>query len=281
MVSRCGNCLHLAPRTRHRHPAPVPSLTSVGGIGCAFHISIALPIVRLAAQSTPTWPGLTSAGLNPKQLTALNMDRSHQLEALAAARWGGNVVAVVGEMQFAFIAFVFGQSLRGFDQWRALVTLMFNCEQAALGKHAATFAIFLAALRAQLSIALSDAAPLAAPGRSANCGAQGDDAVASGFATQGASLVEEVLLGVSGRDCFLRHHLAAFIEVIREAGAGVVDPRIQHELTQLRAVLDRALGWQFDGIQILGDDDDEYAPVVVELGPGDDTEVATLAEEGV
>ncbi|GLI71125.1 hypothetical protein VaNZ11_016185 [Volvox africanus] len=192
------------------------------------------------------------AGLNPMQLTALNMDRSRQLEALAAARWGGDVLAVVGEMQFAFIAFVFGQSLQGFDQWRALVTLLLNCEHAALGVHAATFATFLAALRAQLSIALSDAAPLAAPRRSSNCGAQGDDAVASGFATQGASLVEEVLLGGSGRDCFLRHHLAAFIEVIREAGPGVVDPRIQHEMTQLRAVLDRALGWQFDGIQVRG-----------------------------
>ncbi|GIL90161.1 hypothetical protein Vretifemale_17867 [Volvox reticuliferus] len=54
-----------------------------------------------------------AAGLNPAQLTALNMDRSRQMEALAAARWGGDMVAVVGEMQFAFIAFIFGQSLQG------------------------------------------------------------------------------------------------------------------------------------------------------------------------
>ncbi|GIL90158.1 hypothetical protein Vretimale_16402 [Volvox reticuliferus] len=224
-----------------------------------------------------------AAGLNPAQLTALNMDRSRQMEALAAARWGGDMVAVVGEMQFAFIAFIFGQSLQGFNQWRALVTLLLNCEQAALGPHAATFATFLAALRAQLSLALSDAAPLAASGCSPTCisGAQGDEATAFGLATHGASLVEEVLLGGSGRDCFLRHHLAAFIEVLREAGPGVVDPRIQHEMTQLRAVLRQAVGWQFDGIQVLGeDDDDEYAPVVVELGP-EDMEMTPLADEGV
>ncbi|GIM13243.1 hypothetical protein Vretimale_16402 [Volvox reticuliferus] len=53
------------------------------------------------------------------------------------------------------------------------------------------------------------------------------------------------------------------------------------QMTQLRAVLRQAVGWQFDGIQVLGeDDDDEYAPVVVELGP-EDMEMTPLADEGV
>ncbi len=55
----------------------------------------------------------TRTGLTPAQLTALNMDRSTQLAAAAAAHWGGDVRGLVGELQFAFIAFVFGQSLQG------------------------------------------------------------------------------------------------------------------------------------------------------------------------
>ncbi len=56
---------------------------------------------------------LSAPGLTPAQLTALNLDRTAQLEAAAAGRWGGEVAALVGEMQFAFIAFVCGQSLQG------------------------------------------------------------------------------------------------------------------------------------------------------------------------
>ncbi|GLC38850.1 hypothetical protein PLESTM_000786600 [Pleodorina starrii] len=210
------------------------------------------------------------AGLTPAQLTSLNMDRTAQLEALAAERWGGDTAAVVGEMQFAFIAFVFGQSLQGFRQWRALLTLLLNCEAGPLGALAPTFAAFTAALRAQLSLALSDAAASAGLVPPPAVGGAGVDvAAALGLATHGSSsLVEEVLLAGGGRDCFLRHHLGTFFEVLREGGPQRLDTRLQQEAAQLRAVLSRVVGWQFDGLEVLGeDDDDEYGPVVVELTP--------------
>lgn len=37
------------------------------------------------------------------------------------------------------------------------------------------------------------------------------------------------------------------------------------QAAELRALLSRTVGWQFDGVEVLGEDsDDEYAPVVVE-----------------
>ena len=55
-----------------------------------------------------------------------------------------------GEFQFAFIAFLVGQSLEGFSQWKAFLHLLFGCDEAPLGMRAGLFTHFLAALRAQL-----------------------------------------------------------------------------------------------------------------------------------
>jgi hypothetical protein len=52
-------------------------------------------------------------GLTPAQLTALNMDKTEALVGCAAGRWGGDARKLVGEMQFAFVAFMCGQSLQG------------------------------------------------------------------------------------------------------------------------------------------------------------------------
>ena len=75
---------------------------------------------RCCARTARNLPACTAlplffypAGLTPAQLTAANMDRSNQLVAAAALHWGGDVRGLVGEMQFAFVAFVFGQSLQG------------------------------------------------------------------------------------------------------------------------------------------------------------------------
>ena len=55
-------------------------------------------------------------GLSAAQLTALNLDKSAQLLQAVQERYGGDLEALLGEMQYAFVAFVFGQSLDGFAQ---------------------------------------------------------------------------------------------------------------------------------------------------------------------
>ena len=50
-------------------------------------------------------------------------------------------------MQFAFLAFLVGQSLEGFGQWKALLHLLLGCQAAPLQKRPKLFARLLTALR--------------------------------------------------------------------------------------------------------------------------------------
>ncbi|KAF6172560.1 hypothetical protein GIB67_007073 [Kingdonia uniflora] len=52
------------------------------------------------------------------------------LESMLMKDYGGVEDLLLGELQFAFIAFLMGQSLEGFLHWKALVTLMFSCNEA-------------------------------------------------------------------------------------------------------------------------------------------------------
>lgn len=58
--------------------------------------------------------------------------------------------SLAGEFQFAFLAFLLGQSLEGFAQWKAFLCLMFACDDAPLGARAQLFTDFLQALHTQL-----------------------------------------------------------------------------------------------------------------------------------
>jgi hypothetical protein len=72
------------------------------------------------------------AGLVGSELTALNLDKSQQLEFVLMNSYGGSEDLLLGELQFAFIAFLMGQSLEAFGQWKAIVSLFFSCEAAPL-----------------------------------------------------------------------------------------------------------------------------------------------------
>ncbi|MCH97757.1 protein AAR2, partial [Trifolium medium] len=52
------------------------------------------------------------------------------LETLLAKDYGGSEELLLGELQFAFIAFLMGQSLEAFLQWKSLVSLLFGCTEA-------------------------------------------------------------------------------------------------------------------------------------------------------
>lgn len=53
------------------------------------------------------------AGATAAQLTSLNLDKTPLLLQLIAERFEGQGQDVLGELQFAFLAFVCGQSLQG------------------------------------------------------------------------------------------------------------------------------------------------------------------------
>ncbi|KAF3968636.1 hypothetical protein CMV_007499 [Castanea mollissima] len=69
-------------------------------------------------------------GIHGQELTSLNIDKTQLLESLLIKDYGGSEYVLLGELQFAFFAFLMGQSLEGFLQWKALVNLLFGCIEA-------------------------------------------------------------------------------------------------------------------------------------------------------
>ncbi|KAJ1399341.1 AAR2, N-terminal, partial [Sesbania bispinosa] len=69
-------------------------------------------------------------GISGQELTSLNLDKTQLLETLLAKDYGGSENLLLGELQFAFIAFLMGQSLEAFFQWKSLVSLLFGCTEA-------------------------------------------------------------------------------------------------------------------------------------------------------
>ncbi|KAK9826103.1 hypothetical protein WJX81_003949 [Elliptochloris bilobata] len=183
-------------------------------------------------------PGMTAA-----ELTAANLDRSAALEEVLAQAYGGDEAGLLGELQFAFLAFLMGHSLEGYAQWKALLALALSCEAAPLGSRSQLYRRLLSALACQLALCL---------------GLQsGSGLGSSGAGPLGLPIAEELLA-----DSFLRRLFARFFEAVREGG-----PRgapVQAEVDALRRLLAERLGWDFDASE-LGDEDNEDAPVVVEL----------------
>ncbi|PRW45575.1 AAR2-like protein [Chlorella sorokiniana] len=185
-------------------------------------------------------------GLSPQELTALNLDKSKVLEEVLAKHYKGDEQAFLGEFQFAFLAFLLGQSLEGFAQWKAFLCLMFGCDDAPLGPRAQLFTQFLQALHTQLVHSLAPGQP------------KGEQAQ-----PLGAPIVDELL-----QDSFLRRLTTQFFQMLHEERAQV-SPGLAEQAAAVSGVLQRTLGW---GVQIVTDldesEDDEDAPVVVELPEG-------------
>ena len=89
-----------------------------------------------AAPELPTCPNYTLVphhrvlhGMSASQITASNFDKSQiLLEVLARERitWE----CLIGELQYAFISLLLGESLTGFEQWKSLLILLLSSPSA-------------------------------------------------------------------------------------------------------------------------------------------------------
>ncbi|CEM34092.1 unnamed protein product [Vitrella brassicaformis CCMP3155] len=94
-------------------------------------------------------------GSSPSDVTRLSLDRSSCLEKLLTANYRNDDRGILGELQFAYIAFLLGQNFDGFEQWKALVTLLCNCEDS-IRAHPDLYCDFIRVLYAQLKQAPDD-----------------------------------------------------------------------------------------------------------------------------
>jgi len=178
-------------------------------------------------------------GMTAAELTAANLDKTQLLENLFDQEYGGHEDLLLGELQFSFIAFLMGQSLEAFGQWKAIVCLLLSCEEAPLQTRTQFFIKFLDVVNLQLKQGL---------GTKPNSRAQGT------FPFLDDSWFSE--------DNFLQLLFQDFFSMIREAQP--VDGELLYQAKRLKNVLEVNLGWCFgkEG----GDkhaENDEFAPVVV------------------
>jgi len=94
-------------------------------------------------------------GLTPAEVTKRGMDKSYLLEKVAV-RVGAE--GVLGELQYAFLAFLVGQSYESFAQWKDLLTVLLSSDDALHNPLLATdlFAPFVGVLCHQLRQLPSD-----------------------------------------------------------------------------------------------------------------------------
>ncbi|XP_078431214.1 AAR2 protein family [Wolffia australiana] len=176
-------------------------------------------------------------GATREELTMLNLDKTQVLENILTKKFGGQEDLLLGEFQFAFIAFMMGQSLQAFYQWKSLVILMFNCTEAPFHVRTRLFSKFVKALYYQL-----------------NHGFRNNNREDAG---RGVSLsLDDAWVSKEG---FLHHHCQNFFLLIEQAGE--VDGNLLSWTRRLKELLQRELGWSFNGDETA--EEDEYSPVIV------------------
>ncbi|KAF0973289.1 hypothetical protein FDP41_008496 [Naegleria fowleri] len=100
---------------------------------------------------------LNRKGLSPEQITKLNFDKSQLLEEILQSfvKRGCSMERatkeLLAEMQFSFICLLHGQCLHGLNQWKKLVHLFCNCEDALLERND-IFISFVSILRCQFQM---------------------------------------------------------------------------------------------------------------------------------
>lgn len=183
-------------------------------------------------------------GMEGKELTSLNLDKTELLESVLIKDYGGSEDLLLGELQFAYIAFLMGQSLEAFFQWKSLVSLLLSCIAAPFRTRSHLFTKFIKVIFYQLKYGL-----------------QKDRKESSGAGIAVSSLLDESWFSA---DSFLHRLCKDFFLLVQDAT--VVDGDLLTWTRKLKELLENILGWEFqqnstvDGIYF--EEDDEFAPVV-------------------
>uniref|UniRef100_A0A0G4GWV5 AAR2 splicing factor homolog n=1 Tax=Chromera velia CCMP2878 TaxID=1169474 RepID=A0A0G4GWV5_9ALVE len=169
---------------------------------------------RLFFSDIPKLPP-QSGGLKGSDLTAWMFDKSDALNRLIQKEYPKDPRDLLGELQAAFVVFFLGQNFDGFEQWKALVTLLCSCD-AAVKRRPSFFADLIRVLFGQVMQAPDD-------------------------------LCTDALLGGN----FLVRSLAELAEVCEDE---TVDPKVRVRAAHLRRAAKERFGSDLLDPQILGDD---------------------------
>ncbi|KAG2253382.1 hypothetical protein Bca52824_083518 [Brassica carinata] len=180
-------------------------------------------------------------GISGQELTSLNLDKTQLLESVLSKEYKDSEDLLLGELQFSFVAFLMGQSLESFMQWKSLVSLLLGCTEAPFQTRSGLFTKFIEVIYHQLKYGLQKES--------------------SGPEMGVLALLDDSWLA---SDSFLHLLCKDFFALVEEAS--VVDGDLLSWTRKFKELLENRLGWEFqkksdvDGIYF--DEDDEYAPVV-------------------
>ncbi|ONK81457.1 uncharacterized protein A4U43_C01F29290 [Asparagus officinalis] len=183
--------------------------------------------------------------ISSEELTSLNLDKTKLLEAILMKDFRGDEDLLLGELQFSFIAFMMGQSLEAFLQWKTLLSLLFSCTEAPLRTRSQLFIKFIGVLYYQLKHGFR----------------KGENNKGNSLEKGSSLFLDDAWFS---KDIFLFHLCKEFFPLVLEAQ--VVDGDLLQWTRKLKGLLERVLGWefQFNAVDAMDDEeDDEFAPVVV------------------
>lgn len=94
---------------------------------------------------------ITREGCTAAEISALNLDKTDALTVIMDGHYNGRWERLLGEVQFAFVTFLFGQSLAGLEQWKHMLHLLLGCFEGPV-RFPSLFGEFLKVVRYQLQI---------------------------------------------------------------------------------------------------------------------------------
>ncbi|XP_021919236.1 protein AAR2 homolog isoform X2 [Zootermopsis nevadensis] len=159
-------------------------------------------------------------GSTPAEITHHSLDSTYVLETMVAKY--ARPVDIVGELQFAFVCFLVGQSLEAFEHWKRLVGLLCSCDDA-VSKRREVYDEFLSALEAQL-----------------------------------VEIPEDFLVDIVASNNFVYHSLRSLFRTLQLNE--IVDGRLKSKAKRFQDRLTAKFMWDFTGLE--QEEDDEAPVVV-------------------
>jgi len=110
----------------------LPKMTSVAGTPMRFH----------AIPKNPSIP----RGTPPAEVTRLSIDKMPLFREILSRDFDGVESDLLGELQLAFVVFVFGRLFDGFEQWKRMTHLLCCSAASAAARHPRLYAEFITTL---------------------------------------------------------------------------------------------------------------------------------------
>ncbi|KAJ0962740.1 hypothetical protein J5N97_027862 [Dioscorea zingiberensis] len=181
--------------------------------------------------------------ISREELTALNLDKTQLLETILLKDFKGAEDLLLAELQFAFVAFMMGQSLQAFFQWKALVSLFLSCTEAPLQTRSRLFSKFIEVIYWQLK--------------------HGFQKQRRNSAAEDKKILAFLDDAWFSKDTFLYRLCKDFFPLVLQAP--VIDGDLLTWTRKLKTLLEHIFGWDFEdsALDVMREYGDEFSPVVV------------------